>query len=238
MSEILEEAKTPLPKRVSTSWENLFLKEPDIPALHRILTSPVGDKLMAILLVTWSTYLSVITVMKGLGLPLTMLYVAAIILNVQILIRRTPKRVSLNPWFWLLTLAASTNFLLYPVFLIEKAPSFTPYWLNNMIAISGMALLLWARAYMGLNFGFVPALRQIVTGGPFRYVRHPVNASLILLVVGRTLSHASTISFVLGAMGIGLWMLKCLAEEAFLRNDEGYRRYMERVRWRIIPYVF
>lgn len=206
--------------------------------LQRAVTSPIGDKAMAVLLALWSTRLSIRALKKGLGLPLTLLYASSIVLNTQILVRRTPSKVSLNPWSWLLTLASSCHFLLYGAFLNKPAPPIAPRWFNNLTAIAGMVLLLWARVSMGLNFGFVPALRRIVTGGPFRLVRHPVYAGLSLMHVARSLDHKSMRSCAIGALGIGLWALKAVSEEAFLKEEEEYRRFMERTRWRMIPHVF
>ncbi|KQV90439.1 isoprenylcysteine carboxylmethyltransferase family protein [Rhizobacter sp. Root1221] len=215
-----------------------LLDSPRPSWFQRFTRSQLGDKLMALVLVAWMTNSSIIAIRKDLGLALTLLFAAVIVLNVQVLFRRVPAKVTSNPWFWLLTVAASGHIALYALLMTDAAPPLTPHWLNNTMAVVGMSLMVWARATMGLNFGFVPALRGIVTTGPFRFVRHPVYTSLVILLVVNFLDHASVTSFVLGLSGVVLWVLKVFAEESFLRHETAYRDYMAAVRWRLVPGVF
>lgn len=206
--------------------------------IERLLTSPVGDKLAALVLVAWLTNSSFIAIQQDHGLPLTMLFAAVIVLNIQILVRRTPERITLNPWFWLLTVSASGHVALYGLLVGEEVQPITPHWFNNGLAIIGMAMMIWARLCMGRKFGFVPAMRGIVSNGPFRVVRHPIYTSIILLLIARFLDAASLVSAILCLIGIGLWVLKCLVEESFLRPEPEYQAYTQKVRWRLLPGIF
>lgn len=46
--------------------------------------------------------------------------------------------------------------------------------LSNLIAVAALLFSVWARLSLGRNMGFVPAQREIVTTGAYRYVRHPI----------------------------------------------------------------
>jgi protein-S-isoprenylcysteine O-methyltransferase Ste14 len=232
----LEQAKE---TQQAQSRESIFIREPDSPRLQRLVTSAGFDKLTALLLVIWVTYSSVSAIQKNLGLTLNILFASTVILNLLVLVRHQPQRVSLNPWFWLLTLVASTHVAWYGVFMDNSGSiQLTPDWVSYAIATFGMGMTVWGRVALGLNFSFVPALRKIVNTGPFRYVRHPVYTGLVLLLVARFTESASVTTLILTVTGMILWALKGASEEVFLSRDDAYREYMQHTRWRLIPFVF
>jgi len=55
------------------------------------------------------------------------------------------------------------------------------------VFLAGIALAVWARVYLGRNWG-VPMSRklepELVTSGPYRYVRHPIYTGIILASIG------------------------------------------------------
>ena len=56
---------------------------------------------------------------------------------------------------------------------------------------SGLALAVWARVHLGRNWGMPMTQRaepELVTSGPYRFVRHPIYSGLILGVVGTALA--------------------------------------------------
>jgi protein-S-isoprenylcysteine O-methyltransferase Ste14 len=58
----------------------------------------------------------------------------------------------------------------------------------------GLALAVWARVFLGGNWG-TPMSEKVdgtlVTSGPYRYVRHPIYSGLILAMVGTALAVAT-----------------------------------------------
>jgi len=94
---------------------------------------------------------------------------------------------------------------------------------------------LWARISLGRNIGLLPALRSLVTEGPYRYMRHPIYTSLCLGYVAVGLRSYSLRNAVLVTLGIFWFCLKSVAEGHYLRSDAGYSAYMQRVRWRWLP---
>src|SRR5262249_40514590 len=62
----------------------------------------------------------------------------------------------------------------------------------GMIALlSGLGLAVWARIYLGRNWG-MPMTRkddpELVTSGPYRFVRHPIYSGLLLAILGTALT--------------------------------------------------
>jgi protein-S-isoprenylcysteine O-methyltransferase Ste14 len=81
--------------------------------------------------------------------------------------------------------------------------------------------------------------QQVIATGPYAIVRHPMYASGALYLLGTPLALGSYWGLVvLGAMlPFLLWRL--VDEERFLvQNLPGYTAYQQRVRHRLVPYVW
>lgn len=81
--------------------------------------------------------------------------------------------------------------------------------------------------------------QQVVTTGPYRYIRHPLYAGALTFFVGVSLLLGSrwglVAAFVLGMMLV----VRIQIEEKTLRAGlEGYNEYAERVHYRLIPLVW
>ena len=91
---------------------------------------------------------------------------------------------------------------------------------------------------LGRNFGILIANRGVETRGFYSIVRHPMYFTDILLRVGLVLQVPHVINILLALASAGLYVKRALLEEAYLSQDPDYRAYMERVRYRFIPYIF
>ena len=59
-----------------------------------------------------------------------------------------------------------------------------------MLFVAGLALAVWARIYLGRNWGMPMSERaepELVTSGPYRFVRHPIYSGILLAVLGSAL---------------------------------------------------
>src|SRR5260370_29635671 len=85
----------------------------------------------------------------------------------------------------------------------------------------------------------VTADQKVISTGPYAIVRHPMYAGALALLFGTALALASwwgLIPFLVMTLTIA-WRL--LGEETFLsKNLPGYTDYCQRVRYRLIPYVW
>jgi len=110
------------------------------------------------------------------------------------------------------------------------------------IQVSGVALGLWAIVSMGRgNIHVSPELRhnaQLVTRGPYQFVRHPMYSALLLFTGSYVLSDRSAYSL---QLWIGLAIVlgcKVMYEEAMLKNAfPDYVNYAKRTK-RVIPFLF
>lgn len=171
------------------------------------------------------------------GFPLIAAALNVLIMVVTMVIRRPPKRVTPNPWYWLLAFVATYWDLLVLGFLEQGRPLITN-WATDTIAVAGVLILIWARLSLGRNIGFVPAQRELVSRGAYSYMRHPVYTGGLLTTLAFLLRACSPLNAVLMGLRI-LWFIpiKSLVEEDFLRHDPEYVAYTQRVRARWIPYV-
>jgi protein-S-isoprenylcysteine O-methyltransferase Ste14 len=79
----------------------------------------------------------------------------------------------------------------------------------------------------------------VVDTGPYAIVRHPMYAGSVPLTVGMALWLGSYAGALLAAAPIGTLVLRVLVEERLLcRELPGYDRYAQRVRWRLVPFVW
>ena len=171
------------------------------------------------------------------GFPLIAWAFNVLILVVTMVIRRPPKRVTPNPWYWLLAFVATYWDVLILSFL-QRGQPLVSNWVTDSIAIVGLAVLIWARFSLGRNIGFVPAQRELVHTGAYAFMRHPVYTGGFLTTLAFLLRAYSPLNALLMLLRI-LWFIpiKSLVEEDFLRADPEYAAYMQKVRARWIPFV-
>ncbi|HUI84996.1 MAG TPA: isoprenylcysteine carboxylmethyltransferase family protein [Candidatus Binatia bacterium] len=58
------------------------------------------------------------------------------------------------------------------------------------ITAAGLALAVWARAYLGANWSGAVTVKvghELVRSGPYRWVRHPIYSGMILAMLGTAL---------------------------------------------------
>jgi protein-S-isoprenylcysteine O-methyltransferase Ste14 len=67
-------------------------------------------------------------------------------------------------------------------------------WLQSIglaVFLLGLALAVWARLYLGRNWG-MPMSQKVdpglVTAGPYRYIRHPIYSGIILAMIGTAIA--------------------------------------------------
>ena len=158
--------------------------------------------------------------------------VGAAIMAVMSFARFAPRSVTMN----LRTIAASGGMLILPWFMRPTHASTGALATTGLIfELFGVMLTQVARVYMGRSFGVLPANRGIVSKGPFRLVRHPIYFGWLILSIGYSMSFASERNVVLVAMALPLMVWRISQEERHLTADPEYRRYMDRVRYRLWP---
>lgn len=78
--------------------------------------------------------------------------------------------------------------------------------------------------------------QQVVSRGPYRWVRHPMYVGVILLMLGIPLMLGSGWAEGIGGLIGVLFVIRTALEDGTLRKElPGYPEYAERVRYRLIP---
>jgi protein-S-isoprenylcysteine O-methyltransferase Ste14 len=107
-------------------------------------------------------------------------------------------------------------------------------WLGGVVSIGSVLLLWWVQWALDVQFNttlHIQAEHQLITHGPYRWVRHPMYTTLVLMGLGWLLLTANW--FVGGPLVIGLGIIvtgRVPHEEAVLLETFGdqYQEYMER----------
>jgi protein-S-isoprenylcysteine O-methyltransferase Ste14 len=113
------------------------------------------------------------------------------------------------------------------------------------IAMLAGSFFLFFRSYTDNTF-LSPLVRiqaerkqQVVSTGVYGFVRHPMYLGGILMFIGAPLLLGSVWGTIAGLALSVLLMARILGEEDMLARElEGYREYMERVRYRLIPFLW
>jgi protein-S-isoprenylcysteine O-methyltransferase len=107
---------------------------------------------------------------------------------------------------------------------------------------AGITVRLWAVRALGQFFSYVVEVRadhQIVTAGPYRWIRHPSYTGVILAVLGYAVLVGSGAAVLVVAAVVGAVIgYRISVEERLLlaRFGPEYRAYIGRT-WRLFPFV-
>jgi protein-S-isoprenylcysteine O-methyltransferase Ste14 len=91
---------------------------------------------------------------------------------------------------------------------------------------------------MGRLFGVRPALRGLVTNGPYRLVRHPMYLSYILADIGYNLQEWNSVTLLLVLIGWASLVYRIYAEERLLSQHAEWPVYVALVRYRLFPSIW
>jgi protein-S-isoprenylcysteine O-methyltransferase Ste14 len=106
-----------------------------------------------------------------------------------------------------------------------------------------LALIIWA---MRTNRFFSSVIRlqedrghELVTGGPYRWVRHPGYIAALLFCLSSAFALGSWLALLPAMACVPLLLGRTVAEDRFLKNNlKGYSAYADVVRYRLLPGIW
>lgn len=108
------------------------------------------------------------------------------------------------------------------------------------LQVAAFLLMIWARATFGVRSFHAaanPTEGGLVTTGPYRYLRHPIYAAILLFVWVGVAANRSLSGAACGAVATAMLFLRMICEEALVRQRyPEYDAYARRTK-RVIPFV-
>jgi protein-S-isoprenylcysteine O-methyltransferase Ste14 len=116
-------------------------------------------------------------------------------------------------------------------------------WLEGIglaIFVSGLALAIWARIYIGRNWGTPMTQKvdpELVTTGPYHRVRHPIYSGILIGMIGTAV--AISVYWLIAAILLGAYFIySALMEERYMteRFPGPYPEYKRSTKM-LIPFI-
>ena len=173
---------------------------------------------------------------RATGRPLGLGFVALELTTVALfVVRRQALESSRTLLAWIVTgLACFAPLAMRPTY--EPVAGFSS--LYEALQFAGLALGLVSLFTLGRSFGLIAANRGVQTRGVYGIVRHPIYTAYIVTQAGYLLANPSLYN---GGILLLAWIFQFVRigqEEDILSRDRAYADYMERVRYRLVPFLY
>jgi protein-S-isoprenylcysteine O-methyltransferase Ste14 len=187
---------------------------------------------------------------EALRLSSLALFAVGPVVAVLALLRRrlqpSPTLSRIRGWRWYVPVVLlPVEWLLPPALIALRVGDIEAGWLPVRVAglavgLAGAALLVWASVLLGRFLMHEAAVREdhaLIESGPYRFVRHPVYAGYLALLLGcgvASLNGCVVLLWPLSLLGI---LIQAGSEEQVLRARFGrdYQRYVGRI-GRLVPH--
>jgi protein-S-isoprenylcysteine O-methyltransferase Ste14 len=108
-------------------------------------------------------------------------------------------------------------------------------------ALVGLCVAIWARYHLGRNWSSHPTMKQeheLVTHGPYHWVRHPIYTGMSLMLIGSGLALGATWLFICVA-GIAIFVWRIHIEEGLMLQlfPNQYPDYKQHTK-ALVPFVW
>lgn len=147
--------------------------------------------------------------------------------------RKPTEDISVRIYDWAIAIGATIG----PLFV---RPEGDPIWLlgGAVILTIGIAIHLGAKLSLNFSFGIVAANRGVRQNGLYRFVRHPMYFGYFVAHTGFFLTAPTLRNAGVYAIVWTLFILRIFAEERVLSQDEKYRAFQKKTRYRLVPGIF
>lgn len=147
--------------------------------------------------------------------------------------REYPNRISYSISDWGVAIAGTV----LPVFIRPTASPSDDLFLLGL-QIFGILLTTAGLLCLNKSFGFVAAVRVVKTKGVYQYIRHPIYCGYLFSIGSVVAQNLSFVNVAIFLTVCAADVYRILAEEKILSQEEEYRAFKEKVKWRVIPFVW
>lgn len=142
---------------------------------------------------------------------------------------------------WLSLGLVATQFLLIALMMVA-GPLLPTHWSVQGLMVLGGVIALWAFLAMGLGniraFPEIPQHGRLVVHGPYRWVRHPMYTSVLVITLAWMVDHPLPFRVALWVgLVVTLWIKLRYEEQLLLARFHSYEEYRRQTK-RLIPFLF
>ena len=106
---------------------------------------------------------------------------------------------------------------------------------GTWVAAAGAILGFLSALSLGRSFALAPAVRGIVSTGPYALIRHPMAVAFVIVAAGFLSIHFNPWNAAILGTAVALAFVAVVLEERLLFGDRDYQDYAARTRWRFVP---
>ena len=203
--------------------------------LVRVLAAPMTHTLSGVFMAAAFALFAFAHVVKFADtgrVALLLFVIAESLVATLFLLRTQPRSFTHSPVDWVIAALGT----LFPMLLRPTSESLFP----GADWGIGLGAVLQILGILSLNrsFAIVPALRELKTGGMYRWVRHPIYASYLIGLSAYLAGSWSVRNALVWLLSITFLVARVHLEERHLAKASAYREYMQRVRWRLVPRLY
>ena len=208
--------------------------------MHSNLSGIFRRELSDVLL--FSVTLAELTVLVAMTPTFTMtdwIYVSQHLMVLGIALTRAPPEAQDRSLTTMLAVVAAYAYPYAQIIYLRWTPG-EPAWPAGGFVLVSLATFLSVVSLLSLGrfFEVRPALRGLVTRGPYRLVRHPIYLSYVIADVGYNLQEWNVGTALMVMAGWASLVYRIQAEERVLSHDARWRTYAAVVRYRLFPGVW
>ena len=154
-------------------------------------------------------------------------------------IEPSPLRSRIRSWRWYVpAILLPAEWLLPPILIALRIGEMEAGWLPLRVAgltvgLAGAVLLAWSSVVLGRFMMHEAAVREdhaLIRNGPYRFIRHPVYAGYLALLLGSGVASLNICLWLLWPISLIGILIQAASEEQLLRERFGqeYERYARR----------
>ena len=122
----------------------------------------------------------------------------------------------------------------------SKVPAYVSLAGDVLVALS---FLIWYFVFKENSFAASTVQtfeeQKVIATGPYAFIRHPLYVGVLVLIIGIPLALGSRWGLAFLVLVIGGLVWRITDEEKVLKKDlPGYMKYMQKVKYRLVPYIW